>query len=127
MENYLIVIIFIASIIYKVYSNYKDETEKAKKRQPSRVPMPQPIPNPTNKSTYKEPKPYVPSTATQHNNMVSYEEPSNYIPDEVKKIKDFKENSTLHLKEEETIQKQPIEFDLRQAVINSIILERPYK
>lgn len=127
MENYLIVLIFIGSIIYKVYTNYKDEVEKAKKRQPQRVPMPQTVTNPTSKSVNQGTKPYIPTSSTQYSHMISREATINNIPDEVRKVRDSKENTPLATKEEENTNERTIEFDLRQAVIQSIILERPYK
>jgi len=39
MENFFIVLIFIGSIIYTLYSNYKKEIEKTKKRNPGQKPV----------------------------------------------------------------------------------------
>lgn len=127
MENFLIVIIFIGSILYKVYTNYKKEMEKTKKRNPQQRPIP-------SATSYNPPveREYYPSNnrTIPSDFQVKTNYADNSIPDEVRRITDAKKTAklkTLVLKtEQENIQK-PIEFDLRQAVIQSIILERPYK
>lgn len=127
MENYLIVLIFIGSILYKLYTNYKKEMEKAKKRQPQRVPVPPVVNTPTNKSINQGAKPYVSTSSTKYSHTASNVASINNIPDEVRRIRDSKENIRSNTKEESKSKKQIIDFDLRQAVIQSIILERPYK
>lgn len=124
MENFLIVIIFIGSIIYKVYKNYKEEAEKAKNRNPQRRPAPS-IPS---QSTSVEQE-YFPTNSRTRKPKVNAEPAYQNItlPEEVVKVKESKKTIIKPLVRESEEKNQPIQFDLRQAVIQSIILERPYK
>jgi len=126
MENLLIVLIFIGSIIYKLYSNYKKELEKAKTRNPNQRPVNQ-------GDTYAEPIPQqvrdisrpIP---TPKEVTYSYE---NSIPEEVMKMRESKKMPRLKRDKSETeeahIPQKHVEFDLREAVIQAAILERPYQ
>ncbi|ERJ60619.1 hypothetical protein [Sphingobacterium paucimobilis] len=130
MENLVVVLLFVGSIVYKIYTNYKEEMEKSAKRGPQRPPVvqqqtattdvkprqynptPPPVPQPNISKT-------APSFVTKSNTIQE-------IPDEVQRIRESrKKNPKLDLEEVEEKQ-EPIAFDLRQAVIQSAILERPY-
>lgn len=121
MENFFIVFLLIASALYKVYTNYQKEVESTRKRlEKARMPKYNETQPPVNQDrhSYQNPKPY----------MTIQEFEKDDTPEEVKKIQDIKRLTTIKLKdkeEENLLTKQS--FDLRQAVIQSIILERPYK
>lgn len=122
MENFLGVIIIIGAVIYKIYSNYKKEMESAQKRTPhQRHETPtQAFPIPDLKKEQ-----YIPVIESNLTN--------NQISDEVKKVLDYKKSITeanklaKREKKKSEINDLNVEFDLRKAVIQSIILERPYK
>lgn len=124
MENSLIILIFIASIIYKLYSNYKEEMEKSKKRNLQNRPL-APIENippveapPTSRATYTE----IPKVTETQSKPDLTSSSSNLNLERQNKVA-IKSLST-NKKEIET---EIVDFDLRQAVIQSAILERPYK
>ncbi len=136
MENILVVLVIIGSIIYKMYTGYKEEMEKAAKRkQQQRPPMPvqtQQHPQPQVAPPRPTARPVqipVPSTPKKKiPPVVQYEKE---IPSEVKRIQQSRSERAykkVEIPEEmDKKEKQPFAFDLRQAVIQSAILERPYK
>lgn len=132
MENFLIVIIFIGSIIYKIYSNYKEEVAKAKKRNPHQQTT-IPVETYAERDYKKEKKSPIPRSVTNSAPASPYI-PANYastyndIPEEVSRVSAARaqKRATAPLKVE-TNEPELIEFDLRQAFIHTIILERPYK
>lgn len=146
--EYLIVLIAIASFIYKTYKGYQEEMEKAKKRQPNRPnpdstsPVPVPQHRPVQERTSRPP--VVPQRKQIRNKEVipppvvaSYENKT--IPDEVRQVQERKAQQKLAAQQQSSLTKKlklesdedhphkQIHFDLRQAVIQSAILERPYK
>ncbi|NGM60506.1 hypothetical protein G5B30_01130 [Sphingobacterium sp. SGG-5] len=142
MENILVVLVIIGSIIYKMYTGYKEEMEKAAKRKQQQRP---PVPTPTQQHPRPQvqqsrpqvvpPRPItppaqvsVPPAPKRAPTVVSYE---GEIPSEVKRVQRQKSDRALKnvtvLEEKKETEKKPFEFDLRQAVIQSAILERPYK
>lgn len=147
--EYLIVLIAIASFLYKTYKGYQEEMEKAKKRQPNRPnpDSPPPIPVPQHRPAQERtsiPPVVVPQRKQIRNKEVipppvvaSYEKKT--IPDEVRQVQERKAlqklaaqqqsslTNRLSLENDEDHAHQEIHFDLRQAVIQSAILERPYK
>lgn len=132
MENFLIVIVLIGSIIYKIYSNYKKEMENAKKRNPKQKPVifSEPIDYPIEKVKTKAQKFLKTNEIVKEiASKTKYQE--EIIPDEVRIVTEYrqqtnKKNISLPI-EEENIETEKISFDLRQAVIQAAILERPYK
>jgi len=135
MENIFIVLAIIGSVVYKIYTSYKEEMEKAAKRRQSVPPVPRSVP----------PQQGVPETSRRHTPVptpppvvsskpmpvkkvppvVPYE-----VPKEVKKVQQARvERETRKIKQaqEHPSDTERFHFDLRQAVIQSAILERPYK
>lgn len=120
MDNSLIILIFVASIIYKLYSNYKEEMEKAKKRNIKKAPS-APVDNYHPQNGYPAPKPALSIEPTSDSpNKRASTKSNNSILRKVEIDEDL-------ISEKELLRKEPVEFDLRQAVIQSAILERPYK
>lgn len=144
MDNpILIALIIIGSVIYKIYQGYKEEQEKAKKR------MEQLKKQLQKDSPFQEisvPVPTVqPAKTVSKTTLVSHknQELSRDIPqyDEVeiarqrkleqqriaaeKRLKQKKFKTATKRIELEVLEGQ--HFDLRQAVIQQAILERPYK
>lgn len=127
METLIVILIVVGSFGYKIYSAFKEEMEKSSKRKPY-VPHSAPsIPNTRQaKQSYKSP------TLPNYNEGKHYVE-SYEIPSEVEKVKNEKAISKARIATEDTANSLPqhsnqhVEFDLRQAVIQAAILERPYK
>ncbi|MDR2284263.1 MAG: hypothetical protein LBE37_13685 [Sphingobacterium sp.] len=131
MENLLVVLIFVGSIVYKIYSNYKEEMEKSAKRGPQRPPIaksqPPSIPaKPYQHTATPPPIPAVPARKVQQE-FVTKSNIIQDIPEEVQRVKESrKKHSKIEVENTEETNK-PIAFDLRQAVIQAAILERPYR
>lgn len=128
MENGLIVLIFIASLVYKIYSSYKEEMAKAAKRNPQKRPATVPtipIP-PTAASTI----PSIEKNTYSQENVIR--NPFADIPEEVRRVQESKvqqqiKRASKNQPSESSTKDVVPKFDLRQAVIQSTILERPYK
>ena len=125
MENILIVLAIIGSVIYKMYTGYKEEMEKAAKRK--QQPRPQVVPpRPTARPT-QIPAPSTPKKTVSP--VTQYDEQK--VPSEVKRVQQSRAERALKkvtvLEEKKDNERKPFEFDLRQAVIQSAILERPYQ
>ena len=131
MENFLVVILFVGSIVYKIYTNYKKEMEKSAKRIPNQQARPiPPIPREIKIEPYKQN--YKTEEVKQYNQTQT-----DYIPEEVARLKQQKmvkqkeERKSNKLRIEKDTRKEENElaynFDLREAIIQSTILERPYK
>ena len=126
MENFLPALLIIGGVIYKIYSEFQKEQEKARRRQPH-IPVPVPPPAPQTKTVTAplSPKPAPPVIAKRK------EERVNDYPEEVQQIrqkrKAEKETKTglVQIQLEETESNATV-FDLRQAVIQSAILHRPH-
>lgn len=147
MENFLIVIIFIGSIIYKLYSNYKEELEKTKNRNLQAKPIPverenfEEIKQEYKRQEYQRREEYqrkveptrptarFPKEKVSPKYSPDYSSSSEALPEEVRKMKASRKNAKplAPILKVEPIRRQPVAFDLRQAVIQSIILDRPYK
>lgn len=146
MENpILIILIVVASFAYKIYDNFKKEQEAAKKRleqlkkqqQMSSYPdAPKPAPvksKPVNRKI-NPPLPEIPKKTYEH---VQEQRPE--VVAEVENFQRMKEEQRRRAlldqqKKEmkpvlEKIEDQftPQQFDLRKAIIQQAILERPYK
>ena len=134
MENLIILIIVIGSI-YKIYQGYKEEQEKAKKR------MEQIKRELQNKNPHQNPIPQTPvlqpvepvskPTLVTHKKEESFENFPTYDELEQKRLE-------INKKLQQERQKQPIKpvqleeidsgyFNLRKAIIQQAILDRPYK
>ncbi|TDQ76655.1 hypothetical protein CLV99_3248 [Sphingobacterium yanglingense] len=131
MENLLVVLIFVGSIVYKIYSNYKEEMEKSAKRGPQRPPITKSqapgIPGkPYQQSSVPPP---IPSTTarTVQQEFVTKGNIIQDIPEEVQRVKESRKKHGKGEVEPTKETNEPIAFDLRQAVIQAAILERPYR
>jgi len=136
MENALVVLVFVVAIIYKIYTNFKKEQAAAAKRSPQYPPAGKTT---IDKAKTIYPKATIPPPIAQdpkYNTWDSIEQPTNQaqIPEEVLRIRKQREQQLLQKKKAEVkaaptsnTEKTNTTFDLRQAVIQSIILERPYK
>mgnify|MGYP003397734941 CR=1 FL=1 len=129
MENSLVVLIFVASIIYKIYTSYKEEMDKAAKRNPKKVLVPAPpVVNPASTTSAK------PAQIPYYSQEKEIRNPFQDIPSEVKRVQESKilqqskRASVNQPKLSSVSNKVPRpSFDLRQAVIQAAILDRPYK
>ncbi|NQD72748.1 hypothetical protein HP439_18655 [Sphingobacterium shayense] len=121
MENFLPALLIIGGVIYKIYSEYKKEQEKARKRIPSRPSknMTQPVKMETTPPIPKTLSVPIPTEKTRLQKYVS----------ETFQAEGPKRNSkAIPKKLEVEVVPDPVhKFDLRQAVIQSAILDRPYK
>lgn len=144
MDNpILIALIIIGSVIYKIYQGYKEEQEKAKKRMEQlkkqlqkdspfqEIPVPVPAVQPA-KTVSK-------TTLVNHKNQELSRDIPQYDEVEIarqrkleqqriaaeKRLKQEKSKTAIKRIELEVLEGQ--HFDLRQAVIQQAILERPYK
>jgi hypothetical protein len=125
MENFIIVLIAIGGLIYNVYKNYQKEMEKSKSRRPNV--RPQPVPAPHNQSTIEKIKRK--ETNIKPVQRVYQEElPAEVIAAQQRRKQSQVKNPMpiVRIKEKES-EKNEVEFDLRKAVIQAAILERPYK
>ena len=129
MENFLIPLLIVGSVIYKIYSEYQKEQEKARKRMPHK-----PVPVTQTKQTQTIAIP------TKNNNPLPYPQGINSIeelPDEVKKMRDWKQQEQREHKkvalQEVSLTEVTHEdehdvpgFNLREAIIQEAILNRKY-
>ncbi|MFD1769686.1 hypothetical protein [Sphingobacterium suaedae] len=126
MENFLPALLIIGGVIYKIYSEFQKEQEKARRRQPH-IPVPVPPPAPQTKTVAAPlpPKPAPPVIAKRK------EERVNDYPEEVQQIREKRKaekktkTGSVQIQLEETESNATV-FDLRQAVIQSAILHRPH-
>ena len=130
MDRFIPIIIIIVIFALRAYANFKKEQEKARKRNPNVPPLP---PLPEDNAEYIKPAPApvpapVPSTAAgpdfeQYSGVINPGEPTRarreYQPAPLRLEVDTETAGENEWDAEE--------FDLRDAVIKSVILERPYK
>ncbi|WP_166332352.1 hypothetical protein [Sphingobacterium chungjuense] len=153
MESIIPVLLVVGGLIYKIYQNYQEEMEKARKRQQNlpkktapktvvtaprtttakrreaNVPVP-PTPKPVYDRQLGRPKPtkIVRKPVEMPEKMVLEQE----VPVEVTRLRAQKAKQKSAKKMElvnvtaALPQQQQAHFDLRQAVIHAAILERPY-
>ncbi|KKX51281.1 hypothetical protein EDF67_10287 [Sphingobacterium sp. JUb78] len=127
MEKLVPLLIALAIFGFKSYQNYMKEQDAALKRRKANAPIPS-----KNKT---EPPAYQPSQ--KEKNVVT---PPPFYSEKIKdtnEIQRFKKEREEHRlalnkknKLPQSLQKEPMvteDFDLRKAVIMSIILDRPYK
>lgn len=150
MENLIPVLIVIGGLIYKVYQNYQEEMEKARKRQqqqgqnvpktPSTEPAQTPVP--THNQRLGRPKPQKLVITPKEERKKEFRQKveaekitkQKQLPAEVVRLRQQRsqrqETKRVELEDVEEITTDSnvkAGFDLRQAVIQSVILERPYK
>jgi len=136
MENFLPALLIIAGVIYKIYTEFQKEQEKARQRMPRQGnPPPPTYPVPSGQQYPPQPIVIEPTVTTP----IPVPEPPKkvaYVPDvpkevlqartrrieEDKRRKDLKAVEDLERETEEAP-----EFDLREAVIQSAVLNRPYQ
>lgn len=127
MEKLIPLLIALAIFGFKSYQNYMKEQEAALKRRKANAPIPS--------KSKTEPSAYQPSH--KEKNVVT---PPPFYSEKIKdtnEIQRFKKEREEHRlalnkknKLPQSLQKEPMvteDFDLRKAVMMSIILDRPYK
>ncbi|MBE8720052.1 hypothetical protein [Sphingobacterium pedocola] len=114
MENILITLVLVGGLIYNIYNNYKKEMEKTAKRD-VRVPVP-PVPMQA---------PSMPTRSTIHPPVIKRES----TPPEVSHIQKYKGEKKIipQALALEALEEKTVAFDLKQAVIQAAILDRPYR
>lgn len=125
MENFLPALLIIGSVIYKIYSEYKKNQEQARSRIPSQRPA---VPTQTSKRAVPPPVPSytAPKQIIQEKTEESYR--NKYVPEKFQKEGPKKRNRVVpKVLELEIIPEKPFKFNLRDAIIQQTILERPYK
>ncbi|NGM66383.1 hypothetical protein [Sphingobacterium sp. SGR-19] len=131
MENFLPALLIIGGVIYKIYSEYQKEQEKARRRMPQTPPLPtHPIQSePQPQRTVIEPTMSIPIPVAPKKT-----EQMRDTPLEVRKIKEERLIDVTRVKKispkvapEIEEKDDVIPFDLREAVIQSAILNRPYQ
>ncbi|MBD1429244.1 hypothetical protein [Sphingobacterium litopenaei] len=125
MENFIVVLISVGFVIYNIYRNFQKEVEKSKSRRPTVRPQTVPV------ETYKQPLEKVKHKEEKKQKIKSVYAPE--LPAEVIAAQERRRQSKIEkpipLKRIQEVEqeKSGVEFDLRQAVIQSAILDRPYK
>ncbi|WP_270088375.1 hypothetical protein [Sphingobacterium sp. SYP-B4668] len=135
MEQILPLLIGLAIFAYKIYENFNKQKEEDRKRNLKR-----PKAMPTTPSPVQTTKPYTPpqppsppvfKQSERHLVHKKIEPVSNLpkeIPAEVAQARKQRERTKrLHLDEVGLEREMEVSFDLRQAIIQQAILERPYK
>lgn len=130
MENFLPALLIIGGVIYKIYSEYQKEQEKARRRMPQTPPSSQP----QEVFEQRPQPPVIEPTMSVPMPAIPKEEYFRNMPEEARRAKAKREATTNNLKtatplvvdiEEE--KENTTSFDLREAVIQSAILHRPYQ
>jgi len=129
MENFLPALLIIGGVIYKIYSEYQKEQEKARRRMPQAplptppLPSEQPLQRPVIEPTMSIPIP-VPPKKRQHTPVIPTEVKATTSEMFAKKDdKKLLKEITPKIEERHDV----VSFDLREAVINAAILNRPYQ
>ncbi|MDH5825328.1 hypothetical protein [Sphingobacterium faecium] len=125
MEKFIPLLIGLAIFGFKSYQNYVKEQEAALKRKKSMAPVPTKAEKPVHKTYVKETRSDAPKP--------SYIEEIKEM-NEIQRFKKDREEHRLAMSRKTNLngenQKKDIpteDFDLRKAVVMSIILDRPYK
>ncbi|TDS11111.1 hypothetical protein [Sphingobacterium paludis] len=136
MENFLPVLLIVAGVVYKIYTEYQKEQEKASKRRPN-VPPTNTVPPFPNPEQYKKtqlppfPKPTrsvpPPKPAPVKVDMQPRPIEVTNVQEQKKVRKEARRIEALKAPKLEVITQEHIDFDLRRAIIQSAILERPYR
>lgn len=140
METLIPILIAIVVFAFQAYANFQKEQEKARKRNPGQPPLP-PLPEENAERTVAKPRADVqwrvpePPHTQRHSPPIreAFESYSGFMDvDEVKRVKKNRKPqlSSLRVEVDEGTDTSPskdgVTFDLRDAVIKSAILERPY-
>lgn len=136
MENFLPFLLIVAGVVYKIYTEYKKEQDKAVKRNVNR-PVSPPV------QQRQGPKPViVPPVQKREQIPVKSQKPiqrptvvqrpvKEEIPQEVLRLRKAKEVARTKQAQQLVVidpeEEKAFEFDLRNAVIQAAILERPYR
>ncbi|MGV3764027.1 hypothetical protein [Parapedobacter sp.] len=131
METFITIVIAIAIFGFQAYANYQKEQDKARKRNPAQPPLPE------DNAKYIQHGPAGDSTpaAAPVTSSAATSEFERYsgMMDSSEFTRDEHQRPSIpqRLVVDTDTDTQPVllaeEFDLRDAVIKSIILERPYK
>ncbi|MCA5006852.1 hypothetical protein [Sphingobacterium bovistauri] len=122
MENFIIVLISIGALLYNLYKNYMKEMEKSKSRKPNMrtQPIPTEINIPQSEKIRKKPK--------QKDFSYYTDVPTEVLTaQESRRVQNLTAPKTDIQSQELKDEKNEIDFDLRKAIIQAAILERPYK
>lgn len=130
MEPFITVLIAIVVFAFQVYSNFKKEQEKARNRKMTPPPLPEDnarrrVEVPQEKGKEIVSQPVLRSEFEQYSGMMDV--------DEVKRVRGSRKppQKVLRVEVEENVNRAAFidadTFDLRDAVIKSVILERPYR
>ncbi|MFZ4261748.1 hypothetical protein ACFRAE_06880 [Sphingobacterium sp. HJSM2_6] len=138
MENILGVLLVIGGILYKIYESYKEEQEKAKERM-EKLKKQQKQSGTRTEAPRFEKTPTIPEISYQQFERKEQVKPiaiQETVPDEVvlmqhrrlEKARIEKQQKAQALQKRPQVQDIETEtFDLRKAIIQQVILERPYK
>jgi len=144
METILTILLVVGGILYKIYENYKEEMEKSRKRMQERMkqmqpPTPSPQPQPM-KSARKqqEARPIaipverrreeIPNIPIYQPEVVEIDEVE--LAHQQRLARQMKQRQKQQQQQLLLAEEQPhasVDFDLRRAIIQQAILERPYK
>jgi len=138
METLIPIVVALAAFAFQAYSNFQKEQEKARKRnlgKPSAPPLPEDnaerIPDVSRAKASRQPAPSLPQPVPAYHQ--GYESYSGFLDtDEVTRARTLRRStaSPLRVEIEERVDPERgyhAAFDLRDAVIKSVILERPYQ
>lgn len=128
METILPILIAIVIFAFQAYANFQKEQEKARKRNPGRPPLPEDnayLPIPPAPVTIPQPAASVPRAFDAYSGVFDTEQAARMQRSGRNPVipKRLALNEELHAQTTANAEK----FDLRDAVIKSIILERPYQ
>lgn len=125
MENFIIILVFIGALIYNLYRNFQKEMEKSKSRRPNVRPQTIPV------EPIQKPIKEVKNKEIKKQNIEEPYRPE--LPAEVLAAQEIRRQNKIEkpipvIRPQDTkSEKSVVDFDLRQAVIQSAILERPYQ
>ena len=128
MDRFIPIIIMIVIFAVRAYANYQKEQEKARKRNPT---VPPPLPEDNARHVKPMPVP-VPSHVPTSSVAPEYEQYSGtVIPVEAvhqrrRERTRIPKQLVVELEGDQASNKAAEQFDLRDAVIKSAILDRPY-
>lgn len=131
MENLLPALLIIGGVIYKIYSEFQKEQEKARRRIPQ-MQAPQPPPAAAQPSVDTAPTepvltPPIPKVITQKDTASFFEREDNVRKKTDKRRLEVNQEKLRVTETNEVAEKKEmVSFDLREAIIQSAILNRPY-
>jgi len=132
MDNPIVIgLLIVAGVIYKIYESFKEEQAKAKARMEKLKKQ-----NPTPNTIEKHPRRPIPQQPMEINKPTSFTKaekiPREY-PDAIERYnrrkvdeKNRKEKLKTTIKPELEVLEENVSFDLRNAIIQQAILNRPY-